>query len=74
MTETARQVIELARKLSLEEREEVIDTLIEDIDPEGEYSDAEIEEWVRRREAVRADPSQSVDADEVMAELRARRR
>ena len=89
MSEHLRRVIELALKLTPEEQELVVDALLaeleadahktveadtEEADDDVEFSPEQLEEWKRRGDEARANPEQTIDADEAMAQVRARLR
>ena len=71
MTNQARQVIELAAKLTHDEQIEVVEALLKALGHEVEFSSDDIAEWERRAAEAKADPTMLEDADEVMAQLRA---
>lgn len=71
MTDQARRVIDMARELTPQQQEEVVEALLEALGHDVEFSQDQLAEWQRRSDEARADPSQLVDADEAMAELRA---
>ena len=71
MADQLTTLAEAARKLSLDERTELAEILLQDIDCERTNVDPEwLTELHRRLEAVKSGREMTFDADDVLAELR----
>lgn len=76
MTERVAQILELADGLSREEREELIDKLVGTVEPAEDepVDEAVAREAVRRLREVEQGEAETIPAEEVFAELKARLR
>ena len=70
MGERVQPLIEAAKLLSIEEREELLEGLLQ-LDGQFEPDAADTAEWNRRFEELEADHVGSIDADDAVAAARA---
>lgn len=70
MAERIQPLIEAAKQLTVEEREKLLEALLQ-LDGNFERDKSDVSEWLRRADEIRQGTADCVEADEAIADARA---
>ncbi|MBG7607860.1 MAG: addiction module protein [Verrucomicrobia bacterium] len=70
MTAAVKQLVEAALRLAPEERDELVESILEQSEPDQEWTDSWVAECERRMEDVRSGKSKLIPAEEAHRRIR----